>query len=200
MFPLTADADGSEARSEANAAVDACNKANVAIYPIDVRGLGAGLPGVDSSMPGRGRAALEFPRALPGLAWRSSGIALAASPVLRIASFFLSAAEWEQAGRGGGGSSGGGSVGSPGGGTTSRGGSSGSTGGGNTGTGSGTTRGTPGSTGTSGTRNPAPTTNPNPGRSNNINNLNNPNNPNSPLYNGPSRLSIPRFPPSATEN
>src|ERR1019366_4735121 len=200
-FPLTADADGSEARSEANAAVDACNKANVAIYPIDVRGLGAGLPGVDSSKPGRGRAALEFPRALPGLAWRSSGIALAASPVLRIASFFLSATEWEQAGRGGGGSTGG-STGSPGGGTTSRGAGSGSTGGssgGNTGAGSGTTRGTtPGSTGTGSGRNTNPNTNPT-GR-NNANNPYDPNNPNSPLYNNPSRLNIPRFPPSATRN
>src|ERR1039458_1315580 len=177
MFPLTADADGSEARSEANAAVDACNKANVAIYPIDVRGLGAGLPGVDSSMPGRGRAALEFPRALPGLAWRSSGIALAASPVLRIASFFLSATEWEQAGRGGGGSTGG-STGSPGGGTTSRGASGGSSG---------------GNTGTGGGRNTNPNTNPNPtGRPNNINNSNNPNNTSNPLYNNPSRMNIPR--------
>jgi VWFA-related protein len=204
-FPLSNDADGSEARSEANAAVDACNKANVAIYPIDVRGLGAGLPGVDSgtSMPGRGRAELEFPRAFPGIAWRSSGIALAASPVLRIASFFLSAPEWEQAGRGGGGSTGG-SAGSPGGGTTSRGAPSGSAGGnpgGSTGAGSGTTRGTtPGGTGTGGGR-----TNPNPnpnttGRPNNINNSNNPNNPNNPLYNNPSRMNIPRFPPSATDN
>src|SRR5664279_280473 len=33
-FPLS-----SEGRSEANAAIDACNKANVAIYPIDVRGV-----------------------------------------------------------------------------------------------------------------------------------------------------------------
>ena len=201
-FPLTADADGSEARSEANAAVDACNKANVAIYPIDVRGLGAGLPGVDSSMPGRGRAALEFPRALLGLAWRSSGIALAASPVLRIASFFLSATEWEQAGRGGGGSTGG-STGSPGGGTTSRGAGSGSTGGssgGNTGAGSGTTRGTtPGNTGTGGGRNTNPNTNPT-GRPNNANNPNNFNNPNNPNYINPSRLNIPRFPPSATDN
>ena len=201
-FPLTADADGSEARSEANAAVDSCNKANVAIYPIDVRGLGAGLPGVDSSMPGRGRAALEFPRALLGLAWRSSGIALAASPVLRIASFFLSATEWEQAGRGGGGSTGG-STGAPGGGTTSRGAGSGSTGGssgGNTGAGSGTTRGTtPGNTGTGGGRNTNPNTNPT-GRPNNANNPNNFNNPNNPNYINPSRLNIPRFPPSATDN
>ena len=33
-FPLT-----SEGRSEVTAAIDACNKANVAVYPIDVRGL-----------------------------------------------------------------------------------------------------------------------------------------------------------------
>ena len=33
-FPLS-----NEARAEANAAIDTCNKANVAIYPIDVRGV-----------------------------------------------------------------------------------------------------------------------------------------------------------------
>jgi VWFA-related protein len=205
-FPLSNDADGSEARSQANAAVDACNKANVAVYPIDVRGLGAGLPGVDTSapFPGPGHATLEIPRAFPGLAWRSSGIALAASPVLRIASFFLSAPEWEQAGRGGGGSTGG-SAGSPGGGTTSRGSPGGSTGGGTGGSpgGGGTTRGTsPGGTGMGGGRtnpNPVPTTNPT-GRPNNPYNTNNPNDPNNPLYNNPSRLNIPRFPPSSTDN
>ena len=36
-FPLS-----NEARSEANAAIDTCNKANVAIYPIDVRGITGG--------------------------------------------------------------------------------------------------------------------------------------------------------------
>ena len=90
-FPLS-----NEARSEANAAIDACNKANVAIYPIDVRGDQRRHARDDgrysSSMPGRrGRAALEFPQAFPGVACASSGIALAASPVLRIASFFLGA-------------------------------------------------------------------------------------------------------------
>jgi VWFA-related protein len=208
-FPLSNDADGSEARSQANAAVDACNKANVAVYPIDVRGLGAGLPGVDigPSFPGPGHAALEIPPAFPGLAWRSSGIALATFPVVRIASFFLSAAESEQQGGRGGGGSTGGSAGSPGGGTTSRGASGGSTGGssgGNPGsTGGGTTRGTtPGGTGTGGGRtnpNPSPNTNPT-GRPNNPYNTNNPNNPNNPLYNNPSRMNIPRFPPSATDN
>src|SRR5664279_2191256 len=134
-FPL-----GNEARSEANAAIDSCNKANVAIYPIDVRGLSVtGMPGMmdDSSTPGRGRgrAALEFPQALPGAAWRSTGIALAASPVLRIASFFLSATEWEQTGGRSGGTTGG----SP----------SGTTGGAPGG--GGMTRGTPGGTTTGGT-------------------------------------------------
>ena len=38
-FPLTP-----EIISEATAAISACNKANVAIYPIDVRGLVAGTP------------------------------------------------------------------------------------------------------------------------------------------------------------
>jgi VWFA-related protein len=203
-FPLANNADGSEARSEANAAVDACNKANVAIYPIDVRGLGAGMPGVDNSTPnpGRGRAALEFPQAFPGLAWRSTGVALAASPALRIASFFVAAAEWEQQGGRGGGGSTGGSTGSPGGGTTSRGAPGGSTGG-NTGSGGGTPRGTtPGNTGTGGGRNTNPTTNPGTnttGRSNNTN-PNNPYNPNNAYDNNPSRMNIPRFPPSATDN
>src|ERR1017187_6519415 len=193
---------GNEARSEANAAIDSCNKANVAIYPIDVRGLSAGLPGMmdDSSTPGRGRgrAALEFPQAFPGAAWRSSGIALAASPVLRIASFFLSATEWEQTGgRSGGttgGSTGGNTGGTPGGGGSTRT-TPGSTTPGNTGT-PGSTRGaTPGNTG-AGTRNTTTNNNNNSGGTNNLNNPNNRNNP----YNNPSRLNIPTFPPSATDN
>ena len=205
-FPLRNDGDGNEARSEANAAIDACNKANVAIYPIDVRGLSAGTGVTDTdrtSTPGRGRAALEFPQAFPGIAWRSSGIALAASPVMRLAAFFLPAtAEWEQRGGTTGGSTGGssgGSAGSPGGGTSR--GSGGSTGGstGGTGTGSGTTRGTtPGNTGT-GTRNTSPVTNPNSNSTGRTNNAYNPLNPNNP-YNNPSRLNIPVFPSSATDN
>src|SRR5256885_4312587 len=39
-FPLT-----NERQSELSAVIDACNKANVAVYPIDVRGLVAPLPG-----------------------------------------------------------------------------------------------------------------------------------------------------------
>src|ERR1035438_8902327 len=202
-FPL-----GNEARSEANAAIDSCNKANVAIYPIDVRGLSVtGMPGMmdDSSTPGRGRgrAALEFPQELPGAAWRSTGIALAASPVLRIASFFLSATEWEQTGgRSGGttgGSTGGRTGGPPGGGRTR--GPPGGTTGGTTGTPGGTTRGTaPGNTGA-----PANNNNNSRGNSNATNNPNNANNPNNQFnrnnpYNNPSRLSIPEFPRGATDN
>ena len=203
-FPMS-----SEARSEANAVIDSCSKANVAIYPIDGRGLGAGMPGMmdDSSNPGRGRgrAALEFPQAFPGLAWRSSGIALAASPVLRIAAFLLSATEWEQQGGRGGGSPGGspggstgGNPGSPGGGP-SRGAPSGSTGGnppgnpaGNAG-GSAPSRGAnPGNTGGGRNTNPNTNTYPNGGS----NNTNNPYNRN----NYPSRLSIPEFPRGASDN
>src|ERR1022692_2743852 len=202
-FPL-----GNEARSEASAAIDACNKGNVAIYPIDARGMNGNTPGMMDQMPvpGRGRAALEFPQAFPGPAWRSTGIALAASPVLRIASFFLSA-EWEQqGGRGGGrtggstGGSTGGNTGTPGGGTT-RGGATGNTGGntGATGTGSGTTRGTNTGTTSTGVNNP---NNSNNSRTNNSNGVYNPNDPNNPFNrNNPyNRLGIPEFPQGTTDN
>jgi VWFA-related protein len=46
-FPLTP-----EVMSEATAAISACNNANVAIYPIDVRGLVAGTPQARLSAPG----------------------------------------------------------------------------------------------------------------------------------------------------
>jgi hypothetical protein len=204
-----------ESRAEANAAIDTCNKANVAVYPIDARGINGGTgPGMldDISSPagrgGRGRAALEFPQAFPGVAWRSSGIALAASPVTRIASFFVASAEWEQqggaGGRGGGGAPGGstgGNTGTPGGGTT-RGAPTGTTGGNTNGNPSGgITRGTnPGNTG--GTNNP--NNNNNNGRGNNNGGYNNPNDPNNPYnrnnpYNN-SRLNIPEFPRGATDN
>jgi hypothetical protein len=51
-FPLT-----SESESELTATIDACNKANVAIYALDVRGLVTGLPRGSSKlqMPDSGR-------------------------------------------------------------------------------------------------------------------------------------------------
>lgn len=48
-FPIT-----SEIISEATAAISACNKSNVAIYPIDVRGLVAATPQARLSAPDRG--------------------------------------------------------------------------------------------------------------------------------------------------
>ncbi len=208
-FPLSY-----EARSEANAAIDSCNKANVAIYPIDARGVSGRMPGIleDSSTPGRrGRAALEFPQAFPGLALRSTGVALAASPVLRIAAFFLSTTEWQQqsgagAGRGGATTGGGAangsgaSTGSPGGAITR--GTPGSTTGGNPGaTPGGATRGTTTGNPGAGVNSPSNNSNSN-GRGNG--GMNETNDPNSPLnrnnpFNNPSRLSIPDF-RGATDN
>jgi VWFA-related protein len=46
-----------EIMSEATAAISACNKANVAIYPIDVRGLVAGTPTAQLSVPDLPQAA-----------------------------------------------------------------------------------------------------------------------------------------------
>ncbi len=199
-FPLT-----NEGRSEANAAIDACNKSNVAIYPIDARGL-SGQGGLDADPLGvrrGGRAALDLPAP-----FRPAGLALAASPVLQIANLLL-AMEPEQVGgaRTGvgstGGSTGGATGGSTGGTRGTPGGSPvGNPGGGNTGrpTGGvptnsgGTTRGTNtnNSTGTNNNNN-------NNGRGGgNPNDPNNPYNRNNP-YNNPARLNIPEF-PGATNN
>ncbi len=109
-FPLTA-----EITSEVNAATDACNRANVAVYPVDVRGL------VANTMPFGPRGAVT----LPGAA-RDAGLALAAFPVLRIAAFL---AYDPQRGGGGGGGGGGGTGGGTGGGSGA-GGGAGSRGGG----------------------------------------------------------------------
>ena len=50
-FPLS-----TENLTELTATIDACNKANVAIYPLDVRGLVTGMPGGSArlSTPGKG--------------------------------------------------------------------------------------------------------------------------------------------------
>jgi len=45
-FPLTV-----ELESEVNAVIDACNKSNVAVYPIDVRGLVAAVPTSENRQP-----------------------------------------------------------------------------------------------------------------------------------------------------
>jgi VWFA-related protein len=85
-FPLS-----TAGRDEATVTISVCNRSNVAIYPVDARGISGsfGSPSIGT----RGRAAMEF----PGPA-HVKGVALAAWPVTRIASFFL-----EPQGRGAGG-------------------------------------------------------------------------------------------------
>lgn len=103
-FPLN-----SELLSEVTAVVDTCNKANVAIYPIDVRGLVSGAPSIGP----------------PGAYLTPSDI-----PTVRLASYIPSPAGvafFQRTGGGGGGTGGGG---------TGSGGRGGSGGGGPVGTGS----------------------------------------------------------------
>ncbi len=126
-FPLT-----EEVRSELTAVIDACNKANVAVYPIDARGLVASPIGAAS--PG---AALSSPSSFPS----------ARLLPVSFSSFGSSFMPQHGAGGGttGGGTAGGGTTGghgATGGGTT--GGGHGATGGGTTGGGKGTTGGTTG--------------------------------------------------------
>ncbi len=116
-FPLTSDR-----QSELTATIDAANKANVAIYPLDVRGLVA--PGGDASSPAK-----PFSRFEPGLDWEPGSRAQELDSAssygrLVLASFSLDAAEPDPqrtggggGGTGGGGGRGGGGAGGPGGGT-----------------------------------------------------------------------------------
>ena len=144
--------DSPEIISEMTATVASCNRANVAVYPVDVRGLAV--------MPFAPRGGL-----LPRDAGQA-GLALAAAPVLRIAAFFAApqrgtTGTGSGTGTTGGGAPSGGGA-SPGGGGTpaSRGGGTGlgGSGMGNTGNsgGVGTRTGNPGYTG-------GPVTNRNPG-------------------------------------
>jgi len=139
-FPLT-----SEYTAELTAVIDACNKANVAIYPIDVRGLVASAPGRGAGMrmPNQGQATSYLAAAL-----NHNNSPNSSHPRLLFVSAAL-APEPAQHG-GGGGTGGGGSGGghSGGGGTGSGGGGKGS-GGGGTG-GSGHSGGGTGGSGSSG--------------------------------------------------
>ena len=115
-FPMTI-----ELESELNATIDACNKANVAVYPVDVRGLVAPVPGGASL---RGRPELRTPKVVPAsLAWSGSGT----NSLLHFAPFV---AEPAQHGGGGGGGGGGGHGGGGGGGGGGGKGGGGGTGGG----------------------------------------------------------------------
>jgi VWFA-related protein len=161
-----------EYQSELTAVIDTCNKSNVAIYPIDVRGL------VAPDLPPHGRLARPSIHSASGYLVPAA-LHFSSQPshrqFLRLAGFAEPAAQ--HGGGGGGGTGGGGGHG--GGGTTGGGGTGGGgkTGGGGTTTGGGTTGGKAGG-GTGGTVYNS--------------NLNNP-------YTQP-RAIVPPFPPSASDN
>src|SRR5208337_1821886 len=135
-FPLTPDR-----QSELTATIDALNKANIAVYPVDVRGLvGSANPGMDISHPGAPTGTPGFP---PSSELRGPESPFAQLPGLWAA---LAAApdpdpQHGGAGGAGGGGGGGGGVGGGGGGA---GGGGGSRGGGGSVGGGGTSGGTGG--------------------------------------------------------
>ncbi len=184
-FPLN-----DERQSELTATIDACNKANVAVYPLDVRGLVAPgaqlLPGRSGASARAILASLEQTEAEPASQPR---LVLASYP----ASSPLASASPQRTGGGGGGSAGGGGTGGAGG-RSGSGGTGGGTGTGGTGGGKG---GGTGGTGTSGTGGKGGTGTggggSTPPRGTSGNPYGNPN------YTQP-RSIVPTFPPSATTN
>lgn len=176
-FPLT-----EERMSEITAAIDTCNKSNVAVYPIDVRGLLGGIPAAALDPPAssplrnaQAGLARAFGAFLQPVAFTSGGLA---APGM---SFF------QRGGTGGGG-------GAPGGGGGGKGGapSGGTTGGGTTGGGTGGGRG-----GTS----PTPAPGGNTGRGGTPNNMINPNNVfGTGPVNQARNILIPKMPDSGIDN
>jgi VWFA-related protein len=138
-FPITP-----ERMSELTAVIDACNKANVAVYPIDVRGLVAPVPG-----PARMRLPSDSGTGrLVSATFRYADAAGSTHPHL----LFVSAGQHGGGGGTGGtgGTGGGGGGGTGGGGGHGGGGTGGTGGGGHGGTGTGGTGGGHGGTGTGG--------------------------------------------------
>jgi VWFA-related protein len=181
-FPLT-----SQSESELTATIDACNKANVAIYSLDVRGLVAAPPVGSSKLElqeeGNRPVAEQAGRKDPYGGGR-----------VVLASYSLGLLEPQKPVGGGGGGTGGGGTGGGGGGRGGTGGGgTGGTGGGGTGgkggTGSGGTGGTGGRGGTGGT------TGGTTGRTG----ATNTNYANSP-YNQARSIVIPQLPPSTATN
>jgi VWFA-related protein len=204
-FPITV-----ENMSELTATIDACNKANVAIYSLDVRGL------VTLSPSPQGSAGNNAPKGIGSAAApRAVATRLSTRPRLVLVSY---AADPQRPGGGapGGGAPGGGGGGRPGGGAPGGGAPGGAGGGrpGGGGTGGGTgTGGTGGKGGTGGT--PAPggaggkgggatgtpggTTGGNRGGGSSNSNYFNPyNSVNNPF--NTSRTIVPTFPPSVSTN
>lgn len=159
-FPIAGDP---EWQAELTATVDACNKANVAVYPVDIRGLASTMPPTGQpNFPGLGPGASLFEGTEGSFPHQSGLLALALPPDPQPgqrpgggAGGGAGGAGGAGGGRGGGGGAGGGGGvsggGASGGGTGGRGGSSGAGGGSGatgTGTGTGTGGGTKGGTGT----------------------------------------------------
>ncbi len=141
-----------ERQSELTATIDTCNKANVAVYPLDVRGLTTPMSFIPDHSPNRGSLALDrIP--IENESLRSTGARLVLATVHPSSP---SGTAFFQHGGGGGGHGGGGGTGgggTGGGGTGGGGGKGGGTGGGGTGGGKGGgggsgggTRGNPGGT------------------------------------------------------
>jgi VWFA-related protein len=135
LFSAGFRSDSPETISEITTTVAACNRANVAVYPVDVRGLATPAFAPRGSLMPRDAG--------------QAGLALAASPVLRIAAFFAAPQRGTSGAGAGSGTSGGGapSGGSSGAAPPSRAGSSGGGVGGRTGGNAGYT----GNTGNPGT-------------------------------------------------
>jgi VWFA-related protein len=164
-FPLTP-----ESQSELTATIDALNKANVAVYPVDVRGLAATAgPGTNIFNPTPGR-----PQTFPP----SSDLSIpeSAFPHLPGLLAMLEPAPFPDPQKGGTGGGGGGPTGGTGGGAGgggSRGGSGGGTSGGGSGSGSpggGSGGGSRGGSGSGGTTNPGRGTGTTGNTGNNLNN------------------------------
>ena len=120
MFSAGFPTNRPEVQPEVTAAIDACNRANVSVYPVDVRGLF--VP--NNNLPfGTPRGAVVLPGVL-----RNAGIALASDPLLWMASFLNS--YLPEQGRGGGTTGGGGATSAPAGGGGGAGAGAGAAGGG----------------------------------------------------------------------
>ncbi|HEY4740889.1 MAG TPA: VWA domain-containing protein [Candidatus Acidoferrales bacterium] len=141
-FPAT-----EEIMSELTATIDACNKANVAIYPLDVRGLVA---------PGAWMPPNHFDRTPPTYSGAKSreSTGFASQPAIVLAAYRVSSSPiWAAPQHGGGGTGGGGGHGGgPGGGTGGPGTGGGGTGGGGKGGSGGTGSGGSGGSGGGGGR------------------------------------------------
>jgi len=139
-FPLD-----TENMSELTATIDACNKANVAIYPLDVRGLAALTPGGSARLSAPGKADGPSQNTL-------SAASRTRTPRLVLASYTAAALlDPQHGGGGGGGTGGGGASGGGGGGHGAGGAGGGGTGGTGGGTGAGGGKGGTGGGGTGGT-------------------------------------------------